>query len=280
VLLLKRIADIILFGNIYIALGTVCLIQSTLIQIGQTDHFPAYSVLSFFATLLVYNFQRIFYKKPQGNSSSIRRIWIAEHQLLIRSLAAIGFIGAGISFFFNDYKILIYLLPLLVLCILYFIPFIKLRKNPWLKLLTLVSVWTMVTAVVPILLVSTTFNQSAVLHISVRFIFMVAICIPFDIRDLQLDKEDAVITIPHLTGEKNAKWLAFACMTLYGILILLEYWSEMINLPVMAALISCAVISAIIVLMSSTKRSEYFYVAGIDGTMLVQGGLVLLANYL
>lgn len=279
-LLLKRIADIILFGNIYIALGTVCLVQSTLIQINQSSHLPAYSVLSFFATLFVYNFQRIFYKKPLNESTSVRRVWISEHQLLIRSFAAIGFTGAGISVFFNDYKILVYLLPLLVLCILYFIPFVKLRKNPWLKLFTLVSVWTMVTAVVPILLSDTTFNQSAVLHIIVRFVFMVAICIPFDIRDLQLDKEDAVITIPHLTGEKNAKWLAFAFMVLYGILVLQEYWSGMISLPVMAALVCCAIISTAIVLMSSTKRSEYFYVAGIDGTMLLQGGLVLLANYL
>ena len=279
-LLLKRIADIILFGNIYIALGTVCLIQSTLIQINQSSHLPAYSVLSFFATLFVYNFQRIFYKKPLNESTSVRRVWISEHQLLIRSFAAIGFTGTGISVFFNDYKILVYLLPLLVLCILYFIPFVKLRKNPWLKLFTLVSVWTMVTAVVPILLSNTTFNQSAVLHIIVRFVFMVAICIPFDIRDLQLDKEDAVITIPHLTGEKNAKWLAFAFMVLYGILVLQEYWSGMISLPVMAALVSCAIISTAIVLMSSTKRSEYFYVAGIDGTMLLQGVLVLLANHL
>lgn len=279
-LLLKQLINIVLFGNIYIALGTVCLIQSTLIQIGQTDHFPAYSALSFFATLFVYNFQRIFYKAPKGKPGSVRRAWISEHQLLIRSLAAIGFTGAGISFFFNDYKILLYLVPLLALCILYFAPFIRLRKNPWLKLLTLVGVWTMVTAVVPVLLANTAFSQNIVLHIIVRFVFMIAICIPFDIRDLQLDKEDAVITIPHLIGEKNAKWLAFACMVVYGILILLEFGLQMINFRVMVALITCTVISAVIVLMSSTKRSEYFYVAGIDGTMLIQGGLVLLADYL
>lgn len=276
---LKRIVDIILFGNFYIALGTVCLIQSTVVQIKQTSHLWAYSVLAFFATLFVYNFQRIFYKAPQS-TASIRRIWISEHPQLIRGFAAVGFIGAGISFLFNDYKIVVYLLPLLALCIFYFVPFIRLRKNPWLKLLTLVSVWTMVTAVVPMLLGHIPFDQNALLHILVRFVFMIAICIPFDIRDLQLDKEDDVITIPHLIGEKKARGLAFAFMVLYGILIILEYRLQMINPEVMAALISCAAISAVIVLMSSTKRSEYFYVAGIDGTMLVQGGLVILANYL
>lgn len=278
-LLLKRIVDIILFGNIYIALGTVCLIQSTIVQIKQTSHLVAYSLLAFFATLFVYNFQRIFYNVPKS-TASIRRIWISGHPQLIRGFAAVGFIGAGISFFFNDYKIVVYLLPLLAVCIFYFVPFIRLRRNPWLKLLTLVGVWTMVTAVLPVLPGSVPFDQNAVLHIIVRFVFMIAICIPFDIRDLQLDKEEDVITIAHLTGEKSARWLAFAFMIVYGILIILEYMLKMINPEVMAALLSCAAISAVIVLMSSTKRSEYFYVAGIDGTMLVQGGLVLLANYL
>ncbi len=277
---LKRISDTILFGNIYIALGTVCLIQSSIIQIKHSDHLIAYSLLAFFATLFVYNFQRIFYKAPNRETASVRRVWIAEHPLLIKILAAIGFIGSGISFFFNDYRILLYLLPLLALSILYFLPFVKLRKNPWLKLLTLVTVWTMVTAVVPIATGNVAFNQNTLLHISVRFIFMIAICIPFDIRDLHLDKEDAVITIPHLIGENRARWLAFACMLIYGILIMAEYTFSMIDLKVMAALITCAVISAVIVLLSTTKRNEYFYVAGIDGTMLIQGGLVLLANYL
>lgn len=278
---LKRIFDFILFGNIYVALGTVCLIQSSIIQLQLTGNLFPYSALSFFATLFVYNFQRIFYKPPQPEYTSVRRIWISKNQLLIKILAAVGFIGTIVTLFFTGYKILIYLFPPFALSVLYFAPFILLRKNPWLKLLTLAAVWTMVTAVIPLLLNLTPIAvSSSLLHISTRFWFMVAICIPFDIRDLHIDQRDAVITIPLLTGENKARWIAFGCMLIYGFFIILEYILEMIHIKIFTALIFSALINTIIVLISDTRRSEYFYVAGIDGTMLLQGILLMVAYYL
>ncbi|MES2138438.1 MAG: hypothetical protein V4511_01935 [Bacteroidota bacterium] len=278
----KRFFDFILFGNIYVALGAVCLVQSSIIQLQFTDHLLPYSLLVFFASLFVYNFQRIFYKSPsENNPGSIRRNWIFNNKISIKVLSLIGFIGVSITFFFNDYKILLYLSPLLILSLIYFLPFIKLRKNPWLKLLTLVLVWTMVTAVVPILLTGTEhFTKNDLLHIFVRFCFMMAICIPFDIRDLEIDKADAVSTLPLLLSENTARWLAFGFMLLYIFLIVPEYFFGMINLNVFIALLLSAAINGMLVLMSNSKRNEYFYVAGIDGTMILQGVLVMGVYYL
>lgn len=275
----KRIIDFILFGNIYVALGAVCLVQSSVIQLGLPHNLP-YSFLVFFATLFVYNFQRIFYKTIQNsNRVSVRRMWISNNPLTLKILAGIGFLGVVVTFFFNSYKLLIYLLPLLALSVIYFAPVIKLRKNPWLKLFTLVLVWTIVTAVIPILL-NNTISTDSLLHIFIRFWFMVAICIPFDIRDLDLDRADGVVTVPQLVGENKAKWIAFACMLIYGILIIPEYFRGIINIKIFAALLISALFNTLIVLMSNSKRSEYFYVAGIDGTMLLQGILLIAAHYL
>ena len=278
----KRFIDLILFGNIYVALGAVCLVQSSVIQLQFTDHLISYSLLVFFATLFVYNFQRIFYKSPSENSqSSIRRKWILKNKTVIKILTLTGIAGVFITFFFNDHKLLFFLSPLLILSLVYFLPFIKLRKNPWLKLLTLVLVWTMVTAVVPILLTHIEpFTLKDHLHIHVRFCFMMAICIPFDIRDLEIDKADSVSTLPLLLSENIARWLAFGFMLLYIFLIIPEYLLGMINVQVFLALLISAIINAIIVLMSNSKRSEYFYVAGIDGTMILQGILVMGVYYL
>jgi 4-hydroxybenzoate polyprenyltransferase len=278
----KRFIDFILFGNIYVAVGAFCLVQSSVIQLQFTDHLLSYSLLVFFATLFVYNFQRIFYKSPsENNPGSIRRNWIFNNKTSIKLLSLIGFIGVSITFFFNDHKILLYLSPLLILSLIYFLPFIKLRKNPWLKLLTLVVVWTIVTAVVPILLTGIEhFTKNDLLHILVRFCFMMAICIPFDIRDLEIDKADSVSTLPLMLSENIARWLAFGFMLLYIFLIIPEYHLEMINIKVFLALLLSAIINAIVVLMSNSKRSEYFYVAGIDGTMILQGVLVMGVYYL
>ena len=279
---LKRFFDFIFFGNVYVALGSVCLIQSTIIQSGFNNHLIWYSLLTFFATLFVYNFQRVFYKPQHDNSlHSIRRKWIFKNGLTIRILSVIGFVGISITFFYNDFDVLFYLSPLLFLSIAYFAPFIKFRKNAWLKLLTLVFVWTMTTAVVPMLLSnSEMFTKNNLLHILIRSCFMLGICIPFDIRDLQIDKVDTISTIPHVLGENKAKWLAFSILVIYCLLIVIGYEYTLFKTEIFIALMISAAINMILVLISNSNRNEYFFVAGIDGTMILQGVLLAIMKFI
>lgn len=279
-MVIKRIWNFLLFGNIYVALGAFCLVQSTIIQLQLSTHLLPYSLLVFFATLFIYNFQRVFYV-PSKNAAlhSIRRTWIFDHPLALKILALIGFIGVSITFFMIGFHLFFYLSPLLFLSLAYFAPFIKLRKHAFFKLLTLVIVWTMVTAVVPLFLSGQPLTEiKSVLHILIRFLFMTAICIPFDIRDLKIDTADNIATIPHLLGENKTRWLALFFMLMYDVLIVLEYLLHLIPNAVFIALFASALINTILVWLSSSERSEYFYVAGIDGTMILQG-ILLIAIY-
>lgn len=276
----KRLYDFILFGNIYVALGAACLIQSTSIQLGLNNHLIYYSALSFFATLFIYNLQRIFYS-PQKDKSllSIRRKWVFENQFSIKLLCIIGFLGVAFTFFFNDYKIIYYLSPLLLLSIAYFLPFIKLRQNPWFKLLTLAIVWTTVTAIVPATLCNMDlFSANFILHFCVRLTFMIAICIPFDIRDIEIDKKEKIFTVSQKLGENKTRWIAFLFMILNVFLIVAEFQAGILSEKIFIALLISAIINSILVYMSSSKRSEYFYTALLDGTMILQGGLLLLTT--
>ncbi len=279
---LKRSFDFLLFGNIYVAIATACLIQSTIIQLSATNHLIAYSLLSFFATIFVYNLQRIFYKMPERKALvSIRRKWVYENQVAIKFLTVVGLCGVGVTFFYTDYRILFYLSPLLLLSVAYFLPAIKLRKNSWFKLLTLSLVWTTVTAVVPMRLVHhDLFSTECILHFFVRWTFMIAICIPFDIRDMEVDKAENITTFSQKLGEQKTRWIAFAFMVLYIICISAEYYLQMFPLKILIALLFTAIINAVIVLMSSSKRGEYFYTALLDGTMILQGFVLVGVYYL
>jgi 4-hydroxybenzoate polyprenyltransferase len=274
VILLKRISDFILFSNVFIALGAVGLTYSSIQQLKLNTSKNTYLLLVFFATLFIYNFQRLFYKNNK-ESASIRRIWINKNQHVIKLHTAIGFLGTCITFLYSDYKLLLYLSPLLLLSIVYFTPFIKLRKHPLLKLLTLVLVWTMVTATTPLLLANESITVNHLLHIAERFFFMTAICIPFDIRDLHVDKAESIQTLPYYIGEKKAKNIALLCISVSGIVLIMEYVGEMINIKTLTALLLSTLVTAILIAITSSKRNEYFYVAGIDGTMLIQGVLML-----
>ncbi|MFL5765242.1 MAG: hypothetical protein ACJ77K_14965 [Bacteroidia bacterium] len=280
--LARRIIDLLLFGNIYVALGAVCLYLSTVCQAGLFgQHYCAYSALVFFSTLFIYNFQRIFYR-PQEDISlhSVRRKWIFENQLTIKVITFIAAAGASVSFFYNDFKIIYYFSPLLVLSLAYFLPFVKLRKSPWFKLLTLTLVWTMVTAVVPVLMSHHTnpvFIRFDILHIFVRFVFMIGICLPFDIRDMEIDRADNVSTIPLVMGERGTRSLAIVFMLLYIVLLSAEYFAGMFNLLLFIPLMISAVINTGFVIAATSKKSEYFFVAGLDGTMILQYIMILLA---
>ncbi len=278
----KRLFDFILFGNIYVALGAVCLIQSTIVQLDSSNHIIFYSLLTFFATLFIYNLQRVFYSPQKDNSlHSIRRKWIFENQFSIKTLYIIGFIGVAITFFYNDYKIIFYLSPLLILSIAYFLPFIKLRQNTWFKLLTLAIVWTTVTAIVPALLNDTDlFSGTNILHFFVRFTFLISICIPFDIRDMEVDKAENIFTLSQKLGENKTRWIAVGFMFIYILLIATEFFLEMFSMKIFIALMLTAIVNIIIVFMSSSKRSEYFYSALLDGTMILQGVVLIGVNYL
>ncbi len=277
--ILKKGADFVLFGNVFIAVCSSFLIYSTSIQL-QLYNTCYYSILVFFATLFIYNLQRVFYKKVSNeNLVSVRRKWIFENQEAVKWLAFIGFLGVFILFFLNVYKIIFYLSPFLFISLFYFFPFIKLRKKAWFKLIILSSVWTMVTAVVPILLNNIELNEeNTILHIVTRFCFMIAICIPFDIRDLQVDKSEEISTLPILYGENKSRWLAVVFMLVYMALIFEEYIIGMFHGRIVIALFISAIINTVLVFITNSKRSEYFFTAVLDGTMIVQGGLLMLAN--
>jgi 4-hydroxybenzoate polyprenyltransferase len=280
--LFNRFFNFLLFGNVYIAVAACCLVQSTLIQLQIPSHLTAYSLLVFFSTLLIYNFQRIFYT-PQQNKQlhSIRRNWIFAHPFVIKLLALTGAVGVAITFFYIDFQVFFYLTPLLLLSLAYFAPFIRIRKNAYFKLLTLVTVWTLVTAVVPMLLMHLLIlDPKNLLHLLIRFCFMIAICIPFDLRDLHIDTADHISTIPQLLGEHKTRWLAFAFMIIYNALILLSYALNFLPVTIFIALLLSAIVNTWLVWMSRSTRSEYFFVAGIDGTMILQGVLLLGAVYL
>lgn len=279
---LKRTFDFILFGNSYVAIATACLIQSSIIQLSGNDHLIAYSFLSFFATVFIYNLQRIFYKMPASKTLvSVRRKWVYENQLTIKLLTAIGFAGVAVTFFYTDFRIVFYLSPLLLLSIAYFLPAIKLRKNSWFKLFTLTIVWTMVTAVVPMLLLhKDLFSTECITHFFVRETFMIAICIPFDIRDMAVDKAENIVTFSQKLGELKTRWIAFGFMLVYMAGLLFEFHLQLFSPKILMALLFTAIINSIIVVLSSSKRGEYFYTALLDGTMILQGLAVLAVNYL
>lgn len=97
---------------------------------------------------------------------------------------------------------------------------------------------------------------------------------------MEIDKKENVFTLSQKLGENKTRWIALGFMLIYILLIVVEYFLELFSMKIFIALLLTALANAIIVFMSSSKRSEYFYTALLDGTMILQGVALIGVNYL
>jgi 4-hydroxybenzoate polyprenyltransferase len=148
-----------------------------------------------------------------------------------------------------------------------------LRNIPGLKPFLITLVWTLSTVLLPILeaqdlhLTSISMHDTTLL-IAKRFLFVGALTIPFDIRDLFEDRRLGVKTIPVLLGEKGA--YLFCQVMLVGYVILLFLFRDNgFNLDFFA-LTSTAILAGWLIFKSKWEKNEYYYFFCMDGVLILQ----------
>jgi 4-hydroxybenzoate polyprenyltransferase len=276
---LKQALDFLLFSNVFIALCAVTqgIISYWLIGIKPDKYVLA---LLFCSTLATYNFSILLSKPENPEKSHFLRVrWIFSHYKLMISLFIISVLSLIPLAFFLHTSSLILMLSLGLISIAYSLPIFGipgkkfgLRNIPGLKLFIIGAVWAGSTVLLPIheiegnglLNIS---NKETILLFFTRFLFIVAITIPFDIRDLFQDQSNALRTIPVIFGEKKSLFLCQ--LFLATSLILLFVYTEKLDTNFWAISLSIF-ISGWLILKSRWKKNEYYYFLLLDGTMILQ----------
>jgi len=156
----------------------------------------------------------------------------------------------------------------------YVIPFLKgkkrLRDFNHIKIFLIAIVWSWVTVFLPALEIEATNSLSVWLMILERALFIFAITLPFDIRDLKVDSHSEVQTIPAVIGIEKTKTLGTASLFLAFILSLINWFSVNYNVSILLG-ISASFISTWFFIRQSDKiKHDYFFTGLIDGTMILQ----------
>ena len=111
-----------------------------------------------------------------------------------------------------------------------------------------------------------------------RFLFVFAITIPFDIRDMQADTRQRLKTIPLLIGKKNSMIVANTALILFLAVCVLHYNS--FALIWLNCAFSLSAVSTLFFMNNKRLQATQYYHYGIlDGTMLLQGLFVLAGFY-
>jgi len=255
---LKKLFNVYIFGNLHVALASFSLTKLSLLTQQNSDNIIPFFV--FFATILSYNYIRLMrintIKSELYNEINRWRIYLIL--ISIFALTACAFLIVKIR-----WQALISLMPFALLTGFYVLPpsissKMTLRSLPGFKIFVIAFTWAGITVLFPL-------SQYDMVDATIfwlffqRFLFLIVLTIPFDIRDVAYDSE-TLKTLPIWLGIKNAKVLGFILLGLYlaiGIFILKPVYQ---GIEIFIAL--CL---GVLLLKSSTNRSYNYYAFWIEG---------------
>ncbi|MGE0567566.1 MAG: UbiA family prenyltransferase [Bacteroidia bacterium] len=275
-------------SNIYISLAAVLLTISTQVQIEMDPQWHPYLFLIFFATLFEYNLHRLITVLTNRDAlRSDKHNWVNSRRngfYLLMIFSVLGFIIAVLQ---AKLKVLLTLAPIAGLTLFYSTPIsrstkgiLRLRQIPYLKIFLISFVWSTVTVFLPVTYSEKSFNKFHLLTVIVeRFLFVMAITIPFDIRDMEADRQAGLKTIPLKIGVQKSIGLSLRILILFFVITVIHYCITDQWILVNAFTISF--LATIIFLRNEKIRSMPLYYYGIlDGTLLLQGFLVIVSYYI
>lgn len=261
----QKVLDVFIFYNLYIAFGATFLAYSTFFLFQQEASTPIQLLIFVFsATMLTYNIDR-----EQNYRDYPIFIFLNFLSLFLVVYTFIQFPRAAQK----------YLIHIILISGLYAIPRIlgkishfSLRHVPWLKVFLIAYVWAVVTAELPILIL-----RKEIIYpfydflFWERFIFFLAITLPFDIGDLPEDKERGVKTLAMLLGIQNIKIISIGLIFIFWLLIYLNY---PLSYFLMQGLLVAWVVGSILPI--NLTISPLYYRRMLDGSILIYAFLNML----
>ncbi len=276
----KKVIDILFFGSIYIAICAVAFcIQTNLLLHVPLNHYSFY-LFVFGATLAQYNLHYLV-KKTAGKNSE-RFAWSSEHKQIHLILIVTGILTCLYCLFFFELHNFIFLGMVGLVAFLYSYPALPFGKKKRLKdfglikIFTLALLWTIVTVWFPVDEINISAASFQLVFVR-RFIFMFMLCLLFDIRDMDTDKQENIGTIPVKLGLIKSYTIVYI---LLGTFLCLSVYELILsgNIVMFNAFFLSTIVSFFLIRLSRKYPSDYIYLAGLDGMMLLQCVLVAIGS--
>jgi hypothetical protein len=254
----KRLVNFVVFSNIWISLGAVGVTLTTFLFVNIVIDYYFLSLV-FFATLFAYNLQNLaqrdFFKERSNQS-----LWIKTNYNLLKWITFFSFLTClFLSIFLMNYFIVIISFPFLCLVFFYrnnFLEKIQLRNIPFLKIILISTCWSFTSAVLPQLIFKNSVDWQIIFTI---FLYVLAITIPFDLRDMFLDNSK-ISTFPQLLGAKYAYTMS------HLIIIGLFFNAFSYNLYGLCVFF---IVTSLVLIPSINRKKEFYYLIILDGLLII-----------
>jgi hypothetical protein len=273
--ILKRFLNFYINTSIHVASSACALTWITLIQFGIA-HDENSLFFVFFASVTGYNFVKYFGIAKFHHRSLAG--WLKTIQVFsLLAFMALCYFALKLE---TDSLVLIAILG--VITFLYAVPLLpkkyfideqkNLRQISGLKVYIIALVWTFATVVLPLVNNEVTLDYDVWITVLQRFIFVIALMLPFEIRDLNYDSLK-LATIPQKIGIKKTKVFGVLLLIVF---VLLEFFKDSLSNGLLITSIIIAFVTLLFVMCSHKKQSQYYSAFWVEGLPIFWLILVLM----
>lgn len=264
-----------LYSNLWIAVcaASMCW-YSQLVLAGKFKVEPLAAFI-FCATLLLYALHRLVgLNKAKGFKDKGRYLVIERY----RSHIGVYAIIAGLATCWFAWQLLWRvwwcMLPVVGISLAYVLPIFsrgrRLRDFPYIKIFLIAFSWSWITVLIPAVEFGLYYNIPLYLLFLERFFFIFAITIPFDIRDLEIDRFNGVRTLPAVLGIHKAKLLALSALTVSILPAAMNYRLDTYSNGSFIGLLFSLVVTGTVIWLATPNRHDYYFSGLLDGMMILQ----------
>lgn len=249
--------DFYINSSIHVALSVFSMTYVSLLEFGLSiDWLLLWFV--FFSTITGYNFVKFF------GIAKFHHRSLAKWLKIIQVFSFICFLFMIYFMFQLQLDVLLYIGIFGIITFFYAIPFLpdryfmdqqkNLRNIGGLKVYVIALVWGGVTVLMPVLNEDMSFDADVWLTFVQRFVLVMLLMLPFEIRDLQYDSL-RLATIPQKIGIKNTKMIGF----LMGVLFFgLEFFKTEVNTKLIWLTLAVTILTLLFIAFANKTKSDYY----------------------
>jgi len=272
--LLKRLLDFYINSSIHVALTVCSLYWITVIEFGLSLN-KDLLFFTFFATITGYNFVKYF------GLAKFHHRRLANWLKYIQIFSFFSFLGLCYFTFELEKETLIYLIGLGIITFLYAIPLLpkkyfldtskNLRAISGLKIYIIAFVWSMATVIIPVVNADVAIDNDVIVTLLQRFLFVVVLTFPFEIRDMQFDNLK-LGTIPQRIGVKQTKIIGAVLLIIF---CLLEFLKDEMSQVQTFSTIVISTLMIVFLIASEVKQPKYYSSFLVEGVPIIWLLLIL-----
>jgi hypothetical protein len=247
----KKLLDFYINSSIHLSIAIVCLAAVTYLNFGVPFDISLLFFI-FLSSVTGYNFIKY------AGIARLHHYSLARDLRVIQVFSFFVFIALVIVVFYQPFEVLLLAGLMGIFTLLYALPVFHEKKNlrgiTGVKIYIIAFVVSGVTVLMPLVKNIELFQWDVILEFLQRFLIVVTLVLPFEIRDLKYDMAQ-LGTIPQLLGVPRTRMLGYL---LTGMFFLLEFLKQETDLASVAGLLVLMALSFYSLKKAVIGQSRYF----------------------